>query len=200
MKKKILIISGGILIALAPLQLLSGVAYTLMSPEIYEGNSILQLTFPQNSNQQYTKDALLGLTQQKAERIRTSDIYFQVIIQHELQKKWGHEGRELPFQVAQKILDSNVKLNVDPEAVGLIRMTVESTSPEEAAEISNALARAFKSSNSDISIIDFAHAEIRPVSPNLFKDVLFVILRSLIFIGIGASLFIVGIKIKKPAH
>jgi len=199
MNKKTLILIGGILIALGPLRLLTGTAYILMLPNIYEGTSILKVEFPKNSDQQYTKDALVALTRQKAELIRTTDIFFQVIKQYDLQNKWGYEGKELPLDVTLKILGNKLKLTTDEEAVGLIRITVQSTDPKEASEISTALIDTFKQSHADVSIIDFAHANHRPVYPDLFKEVLLLVIQAILLIGVGTVLLILGLKKKQKS-
>jgi len=198
MKKKKQIIVGGILIALAPMILITGTMYSLMLPLMYAGTSIVQFDFPENHQQQYTSGALLGLTRQKAELIKTSSILHSVIEELDLNHSWGREGDPLPPEVTRKILHHSVETVADNQALGLIRIIVRRNNPVEASEIANALASAYEQSEDSISIVDIAQPNRRPVSPNLFLDVILSLAQAIVIGGIGVALLVFGLRKRKP--
>ena len=197
MKNKLFIILGIGLIIAGPLSFITGVAYTLMLPNIYLSTSVAQMAFPDNHNEKYTEDALIAFTKQKAVLAENSKIFYPVIKELNLQEKWGHEGENLPINVAYKILQNSVHITADNSAVGLIQFSVKRDSPTESAKIANAICEVYARQNDDVTIAKVAEPNIRPVSPNLFMNIMFSLLQAVILSGIGGVCLFIGVRKEK---
>lgn len=195
MKNKILITIGILFLALGPLSLITGIAYTLTLPKIYSGKSTVMVEFPE-SQQKYTADALEALTRQKAELVNIRPVLETVVENNNLREVWENNGIPLPIDRAIKILKNSVVANTG-RAVGLIDIIVLRQDPKEASMLSNEISEAFKNSQDNISIIETAVPTVRPVSPNLFLNVLMSMIQGGICMIIGAVLILLGKRKKK---
>ncbi len=192
--KKSLFIIGVILCGIGPFIVLSGTIYTLLLPNIYSSTAVVQLTFPENESEKYTEKALVALTRQQATLVKSTPILYSAIEELQLQTLWGTDGEKLPRQVALKILGNSVNVFSDRRAVGLIRIAVQRDNPNEAAKIANAISQAYQDNHKDVTIVETAEPNIRPVSPNLFMNVLLSLGLAAISMVVGAILIIIGAK------
>ena len=177
---------------------MSGVVYTLMLPNIYESTAIAQIKFPDSNNEKYTTDALIALTKQKAVLADNSEIFYPVITELNLQESWGRMGEKLPRNIVYKILQNSVEITADKNTVGLIRFSVKRDSPTEPSEIANAICEVYANQNDGVTVAKVAKPNMRPVSPNLFRSVLFSLIQAGILVGIGLVILVWGIRKESP--
>jgi len=199
MKNKLLVIFGVGLIAVGPLSFVSGVAYTLMLPNLYKSTAVAKINFSTGISEKYTTDALVALTKQKAVLAETPQIFYPVIKELKLQENWGNDGDKLPRSVAYKILQNSVHITANKQAVGLILFSVQRDDPYEASKIANAICESYANQDDEASVAKVALPNMRPVSPNLFMNVSILIIQATILSGIGLALLIIGIK-KSPTR
>ncbi len=184
--------------AIGPLSLLSGTAYTMMLPNIYESTAIAQIKFSNDTHKKYTPDALVALTQQKAALAESPQTFYPVIKELKLQEAWGDPENKIPRNIAHKILQDSVRITADKHAVGLIRFSVQRDNPIEPAKIANAIGKTYANQYDDISMATMALPAIRPVSPNLFRNVLLFSIQAAVLSIIGVVLLVLGIRKEKP--
>jgi capsular polysaccharide biosynthesis protein len=166
-------------------------------PNIYSSTAVVQISFPENTTEQYTEGALIALTKQQAVLVEKPSILHPVIKELQLQEIWGREGERLPRDIARKILENSVRVSADKQAVGLIKISVKRDNPNEAAKIANAISLAYKNESNDVTIVKMAGPNNRPVSPDLFMNVLVSVALAILLMAAGVVLLILGIKTKK---
>lgn len=202
-KSGLLITIGAFMLALAPLTVITGTAYTFTLPKIYESQILIQTVFSENAYKNYDKATLESLTHTYAEKIIGAPILYETISRLDLQNKWGLNGEPIPKEVARKILRSSTEILFHRNGTDLVTISVKRQNPNEAAKIANALAQAYQTvAASDttqanpysIAVVEKAEPATRPISPNLILNVLISIGVAGVFILIGAPLLIIGLK------
>ncbi|MFA6173889.1 MAG: hypothetical protein WC334_01285 [Kiritimatiellales bacterium] len=202
-KKLILVTTGAFMLILAPLTIISGTAYTLTLPKIYASHTLLQTVFSETAYKSYDKATLESLTHTYAEKITSTPVLSATATRLNLPIIWGPKGKQIPKEVALKILKSSTKVLWHRNSVDLITISVQRQDPKEAARIANTLAQVYQDVSADdtkqanpysIVIIEKAEPATRPVSPNLILNVLISIGAAGVFILVGTPLFILGLK------
>ncbi len=193
MKNNKTIVIGIILIALGAMSFITGILYTLMLPNIYSSTSMVVVEFSEAGTQQYTAEALIALTKQKAALVKIRDVFDPVIVEQNMTEKWGLKETPIAHDIAFKILLDCVESVADEEAVGLIRIVVFREDPNEASVLANSISSNYQKLHDDsISIVEKATPGIRPVSPNLFLNVMRSLIQAVIIAGIGLLLLFIG--------
>jgi len=194
MKKSNASIIGTVLIVLGLLSFPSGVLYTLTLPKIYSSTSTMGLEFSEPTARQYTEDALIALTRQKAELVKIRDILDPIVTEQNLTEKWGREDAPIAHDIAYKILSGCINSVADDKAAGIIRITVLRDDPAEAAVLANAISSRYQAAQDGISILENATPGVRPVSPRLFLNLLISLIQAVVLIGTGVVTLFVGKK------
>ncbi len=202
-KSGLLITVGAFLMALAPLIVISGTAYTFTLPKIYASHALIQTVFSEVAYTNYDKATLESLTHTYAEKITSTPVLSATARRLNLPTLWGPKGRQLPEEVTLNILRASTKVLWHRNSVDLITISVQRQDPKEAARIANTLIQIYKDAAASdttqanpysIAIIEKAMPATRPVSPNLILNVLISIGTAGVFILIGAPLLILGLK------
>lgn len=201
--RALLITIGAFLMALAPLTVITGTAYTFTLPKIYASQALVQTVFSEGAYKNYDAATLKSLTHTYAEKITGAPVLYETIKRLDLQTKWGLNGEPIPKEVARKILKSSTTTSFHRNSIDLITISVHRQNPNEAAQIANTLAQLYQAVAKDdteqahpysVAIVEKAEPATRPVSPNLILNVLISIGTAGVFILIGTPLLIVGLK------
>ncbi len=201
--KPALIIIGAFLLAVAPLVVIGGTAYTFTLPKIYASQVLIQTVFSEEAYKNYDKATLESLTHTYSEKITSKPILYKTADRLNLQELWGHNGEPISKGFVSKILKSSIHVSQHRNSIDLTTISVKRQDPNEAARIANELAHLCqivskndtKQANPySIVIIETAEPATRPVSPNLILNVLLSIALAGVFILFGAPLLIIGLK------
>lgn len=202
-KRLLLITAGAFLLALAPLTVITGTAYTFTLPKIYSSQTLIQTVFPEAAYKNYDKATLENLTHAYAEKIIGAPVLYETIKRLDLQTKWGRNDNPIPKEIARKILKPSIEISFHRNSMDLVTITVRRPDSNEASQIANTLAKVYQEvAASDttqanpysIVVVEKAEPATRPVSPNLILNVLISIGAAGVFILLGTPLLIVGLK------
>ncbi len=202
-KKPALIIIGAFLLAVAPLVVITGTAYTFTLPKIYASQVLIQTVFSEEAYTNYDKATLESLTHTYSEKITSKPILYKTADRLNLQELWGHNGEPISKDYVSKILKSSITVSRHRDSIDLMAITVKRQDPSEAARIANELAALYQivaendtkqASPYSIVIIESGEPATRPVSPNLILNVLVSLGVAGAFILLGAPLLIIGLK------
>ena len=207
MKKSGLLVIGIVLVAIAPLVVLTNTVYTLMLPNIYESNGLIAV---QAMGAQGVCDAPCphcslessSFLKTQVEMIQTKPILYEVIKRLNLQSEWGWGGELLPRRVARKILQNSLSVHRYRDT-SLIEISVKRDNPDEAALIANELAAVYRDSRralqengaaDSVEMIDLAEPSRHPISPNLFLNVLLSVGVALVMAVVGVVLIVTATR------
>mgnify|MGYP001097625937 CR=1 FL=1 len=148
---------GGLFIAAAPLMVLAVTAYTLMLPKFYQSAPRIFVSedapeihpFAKNQDSYTTYNPYFLRTQ--FETLTSTPMLYEVISRLNLQSKWGRDSEKLPREVALKILRNSVDV-FQQRDTSLIVISVKRDTPEEAADIANEIAVAYRDSRMEHAI------------------------------------------------
>lgn len=142
--KKVLISAGAVLLALAPLIVITGTAYTFTLPKIYAAQARIQI----NNDEAVPKPLANKSTasgynpyflRTQYEIIKSKPVLYEVINRLNLQEVWGKKENPLPKEVAYERLRSS--LTVSPfRDTPLVAIEARSRNPKEAMCIANEVA------------------------------------------------------------
>ena len=201
--KPALIIIGAFLLAVAPLVVIGGTAYTFTLPKIYASQVLVQTVFSEEAYKSYDQATLESLTHTYSEKILSKPILYKTADRLNLQELWGRNGEPTSKNFVAKILKSSIHVSQHRDSFDLTTITVKRQDPSEAARIANELATLYQivaendtkqAQPYSISIIEKAEPATRPVSPNLILNVLVSLGVAGVFILLGAPLLIIGLK------
>ncbi len=206
-RKPVLVFIGAVLLAVAPLTIIGGTAYTFTLPKIYASHTLVQTVFSDEAYKTYDKATLESLTQTYSEKITGKPILYETASRLNLLDTWGHKGERISKEAACKILESSVTVYRYRDSIDLITISVKRQDPREAARIANTLARLYQitaendttqAQRYSISIIEPATPALRPVSPNLILNVLISLGAAGVFVLLGTPFVIFGLKRGSP--
>jgi len=177
MKKQILTIAGTVLIASAPLILLTVSAVTFSLPRIYYANTriLAERGQPVMQAREASVDggAHTIFQMDQVEFLRSQKIGYEVVDKEQLVAKWAISGpeaaaKEQAFQILRG------RLNVQPlRNSSIIEVGFYSTDPVEAADLANATTAVYRESITGephryrVTIIDQARPPTAPCKPNV---------------------------------
>ena len=207
MNKIVSLVLGIVLIAVSPLIILTNTAYTLMLPNIYESSCrvLVNSTEVQGGCDAPCPHCSLGTSsflETQIEIIQSKPILYEVIKRLNLQSEWGLDGEMLPRTVAYQILQNSSDV-FQHRDTSMIVVSVKRDNPAEAASIANELVETYRDSRQELQgkealeIVEIAEPNYRPVSPNLFLNVLISIAVAGVFTVTGSVLIIIAATRKK---
>jgi capsular polysaccharide biosynthesis protein len=213
MNKTLLIVVGAIMIVVAPLSYVAGIAYTFTLPKIYSGEARIQVVFPEHAQEKYDAAVLSRLTQTQAELIPSAPLLTKTIQNLNLQGRWGRQlnedGARLSTDMCRTIMSKCLRVATIPGTSGLISITVLRQDPGEAAVIANELAAVYREGMKDkpqqggtyqVLVVSPAEPALRPVSPNLFLNMLVSLgAAGLLCLG-GIVLVVIGARMKRKVQ
>jgi len=154
MKKTLSMALGIILVVVGPFIFLSGTAYTLMLPNMYESRCRISVhaTATQGTCDAPCPHCSLessSFLKTQFEIIQSKPILYEVVNRLNLQSEWGWEGERLPRNVAYKILKNSVTVFRHRDT-SLIAISAKRDNPNEAAKIANEIAVTYRDSRLDL--------------------------------------------------
>lgn len=152
--KKTLLVLGILLMLSGPLIVLTGTAYTLMLPNLYQSTARITVSEdvpeidPFAAQETYYSTYNPYFLRTQFEIIQSKPILYEVINRLNLQEEWGKDGEKLPRNVALRILQSSVTVSQQRDT-SLIKISVKRDNPMEAAQIANELAVTYRDARLD---------------------------------------------------
>lgn len=138
---------GAVLIAMAPLIVITGTVYTFTVPKMYRAQARIKVNNDAITQASFG-DAVSGtgydpyFLRTQVELIKSTPIMKEVINRLNLQQVWGYDGEPMPMDTTCQILSSSLDA-AQFRDTSLIALTATRPDPREAKRLANTLAEVY---------------------------------------------------------
>jgi capsular exopolysaccharide synthesis family protein len=143
-----------IILAVALLVIVAGVAYTLTLPKMFRSSALIKVNAEQVDMDPFSGQMLGSgydpyFLRTQFTIIQSRPIAERVVERLNLQKVWGKGGQDLPLEAAINVLRRSLSVNQSRDT-SLVSISASSKTPDEAARIANEVAEAYKQMRLDV--------------------------------------------------
>jgi capsular exopolysaccharide synthesis family protein len=143
-----------IILAVALLVIVAGVAYTLTLPNMFRSSALIKVNAEQVDMDPFSGQMLGSgydpyFLRTQFTIIQSRPIAERVVERLNLQKVWGKGGQDLPLEAAINVLRRSLSVNQSRDT-SLVSISASSKAPDEAARIANEVAEAYKQLRLDV--------------------------------------------------